>query len=147
MKKIKLICAGLLMLGTAKAQEIRSFTAIRSNSDQPDRSQLSKPPVVNKVQLSWTVLMEKSIQRFEIERSQDNEHYVKVRSIPQHFSSTELQQFSCTDVIANTGYGIYYYRLRIVNRPGAFKMSPAQVVRINRSLTPDVILADLVGDQ
>jgi len=146
MKKIKLLCAALVMFGaTAAAQEIRSFTATHYNPRQPDRLQLPTTKCANKVQLNWIVLTEKNIQRFEIERSRDNEHYKMVRSISQHFRSNELLQFSCTDIIGNISNDIFYYRLRIINKPGAVKISPAQVVRIDRATIPTIIVADLAG--
>lgn len=133
------------MLSTAAAQEIRSFTAIPINTLHGDRLRLPSSSRMEKVQLNWTVLPEKNILRVEIERSQDNEHYKRVQSISQHFRSTDLLHFSCTDAFGNVNSDIFYYRLKIINKPFGFKMSPAQVVRINRSLTPTVIVADLAG--
>jgi|GEM_PF-5284987 len=146
MKKIKLVCAALVMFGaTAAAQEIRSFTATHSNPNKVDRLQAPATQRANRVQLNWTVLTEKNIQRFLIERSRDNEHYKMVRSISKHFRLNELQQFSCTDIINNINSDVFYYRLKIVNKPGAIKISPAQVVRIDRPVIPAIIVADLAG--
>ncbi len=128
------------MLSAAKAQEIRSFTVTHGN---PDRLQLSKAPPTHKVQLNWTVLAEKNIRRFEIERSQDNEHYRIVQSIPQHFSVGELQQFGSTDIIRNVGVDIFYYRLKIIGRSGVIRISPAQVVRLNQPSGQTPIKTDL----
>jgi len=141
MKPIKFICAAMLIFNSAvSAQEINSFTATYSNAALNKTAPTIQE--THKVQLSWNILAEKNIQRVEIERSPDNEHYKKLRSISQPFSSNEQEQFSYTDIIANPGADIYYYRLKIVSKGREVKMSPAHVVRIKRAITSESIVAD-----
>ena len=142
MKQIKFICAAMLLFTTAaSAQEITSFTATYSNAALNKIASSTTIQEAHKVQLNWNILSEKNVQRFEIERSQDNEHYRKLHSISKPFSSNEREQFSYTDIISNPGTCIYYYRLKVVSKGREVKMTPAHVVRIKRPVISEEILS------
>ena len=129
----------LIFTISVSAQEIRSFTATYSVA--PDKI-ISPFQQQHTVQLSWNIQPEKNVQRFEIERSRDNEHYKRLRSISQTFSSNQPGQFNYTDNIVHPRGGIYYYRLKMISKGRAVKVTPAQVVRIKRPTTSHASFAN-----
>ena len=147
MKPIKLICAAVFMFNAASAQELRSFTATYSQVVSELMPTSSTVLPTHKIQLSWNIPSEKNVLRFDIERSPDNEHFKKLRSIAQPFSLSESDQFNYTDIIANPGADIYYYRLRILSKGNQVKVTPAHVVRIKRTTTTGGALADAKAER
>ena len=96
----------------------------------------------NKVQLNWTIIAEKEVDRFEVERSTDNNNFIKTVTITEPVSLFVQQSFSAYDDVSNVSSDIIYYRLKVVGKAGEINYSNVLVVRKNRtqneiSVTPN----------
>ena len=94
------------------------------------------------VLLKWTIIAEKEIDRFEVERSTDNNNYIKTATITEPVSLFVQQSFSAFDDVSNVNSDIIYYRLKVIGKAGEIKYSNVLVVRKNRtqneiSVTPN----------
>ena len=85
----------------------------------------------NKVLLSWTVIADKAVDRFEIERSITIGNYVKTATISQPVLLQVQQNFSATDDVTNVNSDVIYYRLKVIGKDGSIKYSNIAVVRKN----------------
>ena len=119
-------------------------TVQRTNITQPDRDWrfvgyvlpvqfLSFTGAHNKdnVLLNWTIIAEKEVDHFEIERSINNSNYSKIISLTKPVLLQVQQSFSATDNIAGVNSDIFYYRLKVIGKDGAVKYSNILVVRKN----------------
>ena len=95
--------------------EFLSFTALQNNSN---------------VLLKWTIIADKEIDRFEIERSADNSIFSKVKTVQQNVALNIQQSFSATDDITGIHNDILYYRLKVIGKTGEIKYSNIIWVRI-----------------
>lgn len=83
------------------------------------------------VNLSWTIVTAKAIDRFEIERSTDNSNFTKVGTVTDAVQLNIQQVFGLTDDVANVNSDVFYYRLKAISKTGEFKYSNVLVVRRN----------------
>ncbi len=97
-----------------------SFTGLHSN---------------NNVLLKWTIIAEKEVVRFEIERSINNIDFIKIATITQPVQLQVSQSFLANDDISNVNNDIIYYRLKVIGKDGAIKYSNILVVRKNSEKT------------
>jgi len=85
----------------------------------------------NNVLLKWTIIAEKEIDRFEIERSVNGVDFIKTTTVNGPVVLQVQQRFSATDDITNVNSGIIYYRLKVIGRSGEIKYSNIISVRKN----------------
>lgn len=85
----------------------------------------------NNVLLKWTIIAEKEVARFEIERSVNNIEFIRTVVVSQPVLLQQAQQFSSNDDISNVYSDVIYYRLKVIGKDGAVKYSNILVVRKN----------------
>jgi len=96
----------------------------------------------NTVLLNWTIIADKEVDRFEIERSTDNSNYVKTVAVSGTVLLQVQQSFSAADDITNIYSDAVYYRLKVIDKDGAVQYSNILVMRIPQvkkviSVTPN----------
>ncbi|MEI7735046.1 MAG: T9SS type A sorting domain-containing protein [Ferruginibacter sp.] len=91
--------------------------------------QFAGVPQDNSVLLSWTIITQKNIDRFEIERSLDNSVYQKTGVVSDPVKINEQQSLAFTDNIAGIYNDVIYYRLKVIAKTGESKYSNILVVR------------------
>lgn len=92
------------------------------------------------VLLSWTIITEKDIDRFEVERSTDNSNFTKIATVKQLVLLNEEQVFTSTDNIAGISEDIIFYRLKVIGASDETKYSNVIRIRITQSKTTSVTL-------
>lgn len=78
------------------------------------------------VLLSWTTMAEQNSARFDIERSVDGIHYTAVGQVPAAGYSASLRSYRFTDM--DVAKSILFYRLKMVDADGNYKLSDIRVV-------------------
>lgn len=73
--------------------------------------------------LSWTIIADKEVDHFEIERSTDNRTFTRVNTVRQNVILHVQQSFTGNDNIAGVNSDIIYYRLKVIGKAGAIKYS------------------------
>lgn len=102
-------------VGTVLPVQFLSFTGVQQN---------------NSVLLMWTIIADKDVDRFEIERSTDNVNFVKSGTLKKPVLLQVQQSFSTADDISNINNDIIYYRLKVIGTAGEIKYSNVLIVRI-----------------
>ena len=82
----------------------------------------------NKVLLQWTTSNEVNSGRFIVERSGDGIHYIPVGNVPAK-NTAGNNYYGLTDPAPMSG--LNYYRLKMVDRDGAFQYSPVRKINFN----------------
>ncbi|MBU9935263.1 MAG: T9SS type A sorting domain-containing protein, partial [Ferruginibacter sp.] len=82
----------------------------------------------NKVLLQWTTSNEVNSGRFIVERSGDGIHYIPVGEVPAK-NTAGNNYYGLTDPAPMSG--LNYYRLKMVDRDGAFQYSPVRKINFN----------------
>jgi uncharacterized repeat protein (TIGR01451 family) len=100
----------------------------------------------NSVLLNWTIIADKEIDRFEIERSTDSRNFIKTATMIQPVVLYVQQNFSATDDITNLNSDILYYRLKVTGKSGEIKYSNILAVRIIKSKPVIIIMPNPVID-
>ncbi len=73
------------------------------------------------ITLNWRTASETNNNRFEIERSRDRINFEKAGSVPGAGTTTEVNGYTFTDKLCETGR--YYYRLKQIDNDGSFAYS------------------------
>ena len=94
----------------------------------------------NNVLLNWTIIADKEIERFEIERSTTNTNYVKIKTVTDPVLLHLQQSFSTNDDISNISSEIIYYRLKVIGKAGEIKYSNVIFVRKKQTQIPVSIM-------
>ena len=84
--------------------------------------------------LDWTIIADKEVARFEIERSTNNISFTKVNTVRQNVLLNVPQSFSSSDNIAGVNSDIIYYRLKVIGKAGEISYSNILVLRSAQSL-------------
>ena len=105
-------------VGVVLPVQFLSFTGLQQN---------------NTVILSWTIITEKEVDHFEIERSSDNNTFIKTGIVTQPVKLNEQQSFEASDNISTVSGDIIYYRLKVVGKGGEIKYSNILVMRKSNS--------------
>ena len=93
---------------------------------------------INKnVELDWITAREINTDHFDIERSNDGLHFLKIGSILSSQNSSAESDYSFMD--AQPANGISYYRLKQVDKDGNFTYSVIISVRMNVQLSVQII--------
>ncbi len=77
----------------------------------------------NTALLHWNTTLEDNASHFEIERSADAKHFVKIGQVKAVGESSTSQKYTFTDAEFARMSGTAYYRLRSVDRDGTFALS------------------------
>ena len=94
----------------------------------------------NNVLLKWTVIADKEIDRFEIERSTNNSTFAKIKKVTDQVILQVQQNFSTPDDITNVNSDIIYYRLKVIGKAGEVKYSQVIFVRKKQTQTPVTLM-------
>lgn len=78
------------------------------------------------VLVSWTTHSEQNSARFDVERSDDGINFIKIGQVQAAGFSTNLRSYPFTDV--NVAKSLLFYRLKIVDTDGIYKLSLIRVV-------------------
>ena len=98
-----------------------------------------------KTDLTWTIIANKEVDHFEIERSLDNDTYAKVNTVSDAVKLNEPQSFSYADDLTGITNDVIYYRLKIIGKAGEIKYSNVLVVR-QIEIKPVTIIPDPAND-
>lgn len=85
------------------------------------------------VELAWQTASEKDNDFFTIERSVDGENWAAIQEIDGAGNSTNLLNYTITDVVSEKG--IFYYRLKQTDFDGAYTHSDIRAVVMNQSVS------------
>ncbi|MGB5008104.1 MAG: T9SS type A sorting domain-containing protein [Ferruginibacter sp.] len=94
------------------------------------------------IQLNWTIIAGKEVDRFEIERSTDNSNYTNVVTVTEPVLLHVQQSYVASDDVSGVNSNVFYYRLKVIGRNGEIKYSNIVVVHMSRqnpgiSITPN----------
>ena len=94
------------------------------------------------VTLNWKIISNQGIDRFEVQRSTDNNNFIKVATVTEPVLLNVQQSFGATDNITSINSDVLYYRLKIIGKNGDIKYSNIIVIRLGNSkidikLTPN----------
>ncbi|MFZ1370224.1 MAG: GEVED domain-containing protein [Ferruginibacter sp.] len=78
------------------------------------------------VLVSWTTKSEQNSARFDIERSDDGTNFIKIGQVLAAGFSTNLRSYLYTDM--NAAKSLLFYRLKMVDADGSYKLSPVRIV-------------------
>ena len=78
--------------------------------------------------LKWTILTTKAIDHFEIERSADNNIFIKTGTVRDNVLLNQSQTFSFNDDISTVSSNIIYYRLKVIGKAGEIKYSNILII-------------------
>jgi len=101
---------------------------------------------VNTVDLNWTIIADKEVDRFEIERSTDNNNFIKTVTVDEPVLLFVQQNFSATDDITGISSDIIYYRLKVIGKAGEIQYSNILAVRRTKSNTSVTIMPNPARD-
>jgi hypothetical protein len=97
-------------------------------------------PQNNKVQLNWTIIADREVDHFEIERSLDNNTYTKTGTVREPVTLQTSQSFGFLDDISGISNEVIYYKLKVVGKAGDVKYSNILVIRRTVTKTPISIM-------
>ena len=78
--------------------------------------------------MKWTILTTKAIDHFEIERSADNNIFIKTGTVRDNVLLNQSQTFSFNDDISTVSSNIIYYRLKVIGKAGEIKYSNILII-------------------
>jgi len=87
----------------------------------------------NNNQLDWTTSFESNTHSFDMQRSVDGINFKTVRSIAAAGNSNTDKNYTCNDNISNETAPVYYYRLKMIDKNGAYKYSPIVRIKANNN--------------
>lgn len=108
-----------IRLSTVVPVELASFDAILLENET--------------VQLSWTTASEINNSHFEIERSEDGEHFSRIGYVAGYGNSVITQEYSFVDGSPKTG--LNYYRLKQMDFDGKFEYSKIETIKIDNAIS------------
>jgi hypothetical protein len=99
------------------------------------------------VLLNWTIITPVNIDRFEIERSTDNNNFLLTGTVTGKIKLNEQQSFSFTDDISKLNeIAVIYYRLKMIGKSGEIKYSNVIVVKNGLSKNSVTIMPNPAED-
>lgn len=93
-------------------------------------------PVDNKIKINWTTATEINSDFFVVEKSTNGTNWTAVKTVPATGNSTDLVNYEVYD--ANPSPGASQYRLKQVDKGGAFEYSMVRTVKFNQGTGVDV---------
>jgi Secretion system C-terminal sorting domain len=95
----------------------------------------------NNVALKWTTTTEKNASHFIIERSFDGVEYSDIAMLFAVGNSDISNDYAYTDKLATGNSGIIYYRLKMADMDGNYKVSDIRIVRIGKTADGAKVIA------
>jgi uncharacterized repeat protein (TIGR01451 family) len=83
----------------------------------------------NKVLLNWSIIADKEVDHFEVERSTDNRYYSKTGTVSKLIQLQQTENLAFTDDITNLNATIIYYRIKVISKSGDIQYSNILVIR------------------
>jgi hypothetical protein len=108
---------------TSLPVELLSFTAKKTSAKQ--------------VQLNWITGLELNNDRFEIERSADNETFEKLSEINGRGNTTSVSSYQYID---KTPQELNYYRLKQIDKDGKFRYSIVRIVDMREEMNHPALI-------
>ncbi|TVT40375.1 hypothetical protein FNT36_12910 [Hymenobacter setariae] len=91
--------------------------------------------------LNWATASETRNDHFEVERSFDGTHFIKIGQVAGHGTTTAASTYSFTDAnVATQATGAVYYRLRQVDIDGMATYSPQRTVSFSKAVLAKLTL-------
>lgn len=87
----------------------------------------------NKVPLSWTIIATTAVDHFEIERSTDNQNFVRTGINSQPVVLNQQQTFNFTDDVSSVTKDVIYYRIKVIGKAGEIQYSNILIIRKQQS--------------
>lgn len=94
----------------------------------------------DEVLLNWTILTGSDVDHFEIERSLDNQNFMKIGMLIDAVKLNEQQNYQYTDDISAISNSIIYYRLVVYGKAGEKKYSSVIAIKKNQINTTVSVL-------
>jgi hypothetical protein len=86
----------------------------------------------NKVCLAWNAKQETALNYYSIERSYDNKEFNQVAIFFPYEDPSTATNYSYKDPFRRTTAPVIYYRLRMVDKDGKYKLSETTMVRTSK---------------
>ena len=83
----------------------------------------------NILPLNWTVIADKEVDHFEVERSTDSRNFIKAGTVNQLVKLNEQQHFTFIDEVASINKEVIYYRIKVIGKAGEIQYSNILVIR------------------
>ncbi|MFT3886219.1 MAG: hypothetical protein QM724_12565 [Flavobacteriales bacterium] len=96
------------------------------------------------VDVTWATATERNSDRFEVERSADNERFAAIGEVAAAGDTQHRSDYLFTDLAPVNGAN--YYRLRQVDRDGSYKFSPVAVTVFGRDMERPVLFPNPASD-
>jgi uncharacterized repeat protein (TIGR01451 family) len=120
-----------------------------------DFLQISGVLINQSAKLNWVVNCDRIIDHFDVERSNDGIHYIRVAQVPGIGGICKATPFSATDNMVTQVSGTLYYRVKAISTEATAKISPIVVLKsklVNRiAVSPNpansYITVSLVSDK
>jgi hypothetical protein len=102
---------------------------------------------LKQVDINWTVAMEKDVDHYSLEKSDDAIHFIEIDRIyalyGDHNSHKEYSTYDTKPVAAN----VNYYRLKMVDKSGEYNYSPVRSVYFTDLDAELMIIPNPAGDK
>ncbi len=96
-----------------------------------DFLQFSAVQRAHSVDLDWRIITSEQISHFEIERSEDGNHFSKIGVVTSSVPKNTATKFAYQDADLNVNSNIIYYRIKVISKDGVMKYSNVLTVRIS----------------
>ncbi|AEW03129.1 hypothetical protein A4D02_03775 [Niastella koreensis] len=104
----------------------------------------------SRVVLNWSTDMEKDFSHFVVQKSGDGKDYTDASVLFTDGNSSIHREYSFKDDLKNTGSGLVFYRLKMVDLDGNYKLSDVRIIKLTednaaQSITvyPNPVVSDL----
>ncbi len=101
----------------------------------------------DKVLLKWAVIADKAVDHFEVERSVDNNNFIKTGIVLDPVTLNIQQNFAFTDDIAAVNKEVIYYRIKVIGKAGEIQYSNILVIRKQLTKTTLTIVPNPAKDK
>ncbi|MEP7256590.1 MAG: T9SS type A sorting domain-containing protein, partial [Ferruginibacter sp.] len=98
------------------------------------------------VLLNWSVIASKDVDHFEVERSTDNNSFIKTGTVSQPVILNQPQSFTFNDDVTSVTKDIIYYRIKVIGKAGEIQYSNILVIRRQQSKTLVSIMPNPAND-
>lgn len=104
----------------------------------------------SQVILNWSTDMEKDFSHFVVQKSANGKDYTDASVLFTDGNSSIHREYSFKDDLKNTGSGLVYYRLKMVDLDGHYNLSDVRIIKLTednaaQSITvyPNPVVSDL----
>ena len=104
----------------------------------------------SQVVLNWSTDMERDFSHFVVQKSGNGKDYTDASVLFTDGNSSIHREYSFKDDLKNTGYGLVYYRLKMVDLDGNYKLSDVRIIKLTEdnaaqgiTVYPNPVVSDL----